>query len=137
MKNILLFMTDFYGYHKSIISELENQGYNVTWFLDKVELTPRERIIAKINHSYRNKKFDNYLNSCLDSVKDTDFEEILIVFGANYFKAKHIKLLKDIFHGIKIVYYAWDSVLNFPGIEDLFLTSDVSFTFDASLVCIN
>lgn len=130
MKNILLFMTNFYGYHKNVITELENQGYNVTWFLDKVELSTKDRVINKFVRSHASKLFDAYFEKSIESVKNCAFDEILIIFGANFFKEKHITFLRNCFPGTKIVYYAWDSVDNFPGIEDLLLKTDISYTFD-------
>lgn len=34
MKNILLFMTDFYGYNSDIIHEIEKQNCTVKWYQD-------------------------------------------------------------------------------------------------------
>ena len=61
MKKVLLFMTDFYGYNKEIISGLANAGYDVTWKKDKIELSFFERIICKFFSNYKNKKVENLL----------------------------------------------------------------------------
>lgn len=132
MKNILLYMTDFYGYNNSIIAELEKQGWNVYWFLDKVTLSPVENIVDKIVPQYKHQKFDKYFLESVNAVKDIKFDLILIVYGAAFVKKKHLEILRQHFKGVKIVYYAWDSVANFPGIKVLFENADVSFTFDRS-----
>ena len=130
MKELLLFMTDFYGYNKNIISEIKNHGFNVTWFLDEIKRTQFERIIAKIYPKYIEKKFDLYFDSCLEQVKEKKFDEILIIFGAVFIKKKHIEKIRKTFPNTKIVYYAWDSVDNFPLIKDLLTDCDISYTFD-------
>lgn len=131
MKELLLFMTDFYGYNEDIIAEINNQGFNVTWFLDKIYITQKDRLINKINKTYIEKKFDAYFDSCLKKVEGKKFDEILIIFGASFMKTRHIKLLRKYFPNTKIVYYAWDSVKNFPLIENLLTNSDIAFTFDS------
>lgn len=130
MKELLLFMTDFYGYNNEIIKEIKNRDINVTWFLDKIKITQFERIIAKIFSKYIDKKFDLYFDSCIEKVKGKKFDEILIIFGAAFIKKKHIEKIRNNFPNTKIVYYAWDSVDNFPLIEDLLNLCDISYTFD-------
>lgn len=130
MKELLLLMTDFYGYNENIIEEIESHNINVTWFLDKVKINQIERFWAKINPNYVEKKFDSYFDLCLEKVKGKEFDEILIIFGAVFIRKKHIEQIREMFPNTKIVYYAWDSVENFPLIEDLLTLSDVSFTFD-------
>ena len=132
MKELLLFMTDFYGYNSNIILELEKQNNNVTWFLDKVKLTTKDRLIGKFNKKYLEKIFNNYFEQCINSVKEKHFDEILIIFGANFMNSYHINRLKEVFPGVKIVYYAWDSVKNFPNIKELIENSDIAYTFDSN-----
>ena len=38
-RRMLLYMSDFYGYYKEIISELNAQNWDVTWYLDQLRLT--------------------------------------------------------------------------------------------------
>lgn len=130
MKNLLLFMTDFYGYNDDIISEIKSQGYDVTWFLDKIKVTQLDRIYGKFNKKYIENKFDKYFEKCLEDVKEKNFDEILIIFGAAFIKERHINLLREKFPRVPIVYYAWDSVDNFTNIEVLLKLADYSYTFD-------
>lgn len=130
MKELLLFMTDFYGYNENIIKEIKSHEYNVTWFLDKIKITQNERLIAKIFPKYIDKKFDLYFDACIEKIKGKKFDEILIIFGAVFIRKKHIEKIRENFPETKIIYYAWDSVNNFPLIEDLLKLSDISFTFD-------
>lgn len=130
MKELLLFMTDFYGYNEDIITKLNELGWNVTWFQDKVALNNAEGVVSKIFPQYKEKKFNRYFNNCLEKVNDKKFDLILIIFGAVFLRKEHLFSLREKFADTKIVYYSWDSVNNFPAIEELFEYSDVSFTFD-------
>ena len=132
MKELLLLMTDFYGYNEDIISELEKQGWNVTWFQDKIPLNTAEGLVTKVLPKYKENKFNRYFHTCLESVKDKKYDLILIIFGALYLQKEHISFLRKQFTDTKIVYYSWDSVKNFPLIKDLFRLSDVAYTFDSN-----
>ncbi len=130
MKELLLFMTDFYGYNEEIINEIKRQGYSVTWFLDKISINYKDKLLNKINKNYIEEKFDEYFNLCMEKTKGKKFDKILIIFGGSFFKKKHIDILREKYLNTKIIYYAWDSVKNFPLIENLLLNCDESFSFD-------
>jgi len=123
-------MTDFYGYNEDIITQLNELGWNVSWFQDKVDLNNAEGVVSKILPKYKENKFDKYFSNCLEKVKNKKFDLILIIFGALFLKKEHLLLLREKFEDTKIVYYSWDSVRNFPAIKELFEYSDVSYTFD-------
>lgn len=129
MKNALLIMSDFYGYYSELIKELNIQGWKISWMQDKVSLNNFERVFSKINKRYTGKKYDKYFNKTLDNLNNK-FDLIIIIFGGNFLEEKHINILKQKFKETPIVYYAWDSVKNFPKIKGLFACCDKSFTFD-------
>lgn len=130
MRDLLLFMTDFYGYNEDVISELRKQGWNVTWFEDKITLNNFEGVVSKVFSNYKKNKFNKYFFNCLQKTKNNKFDLIMIIFGAVFFRKEHIMALKEQFPDTRIVYYSWDSVKNFPNIRELFETSDISYTFD-------
>lgn len=123
-------MTDFYGYNEEIINEIKKQGYNVTWFLDKIKINYIDKVLNKFDKKYIEKKFDEYFFSTIKNLEDKKFDKILIIFGASFIRKKHIDLLHEKFLNTEIIYYAWDSVKNFPLIENLLINCDKSFSFD-------
>ena len=130
MKKILLYMTDFYFYNNVIINEIKKKGFDVTWFQDKVSLNNFERFFSKLFKCYKQKKFNLYFQKTIAKTKENNFEKIIIIFGGNFFLDKHIKILKKTFPKTPIIYYAWDSVSNFPKIKKLFSNCDISYSFD-------
>ena len=130
MKNVLLFMVDFYQYKNMIIDELKNQSYSVKWYSDEVQLNVFEKIISKIVPFYKQNKFDKYFHNIIKTNQNFKFDIIIIIFGAKFFQKKHINMLKSFFPNTKIIYYAWDSVKNFKRIENLFLSCDICYSFD-------
>ena len=130
MKNILLFMTDFYGYNSDIINEIEKQGCAVKWYQDKVRFSFFDTLLSKICKNYKINKFNKYFNEIIENEKQNKYDKILIIFGAGFMNETHLKILKKTFPQAKIVYYAWDSVENFPAIKSLFEGADISYSFD-------
>ncbi len=130
MKKMLLFMTTFYHYHKDVIAALERQGWEVTWFSDKIDLSSSERLINKVAPGVINRRFDRYFDGCIESVKGKTYDQMMIIYGASFMKAHHIAKLRETFPGVPLTYYAWDSVVNFPSIKTLFELSDRAYTFD-------
>ena len=49
MKQMLLFMTPFYGYSNEIVAELEKQGWDVSFYSDEIKWTFFKRVIRKLN----------------------------------------------------------------------------------------
>ena len=127
MKNILLFMTDFYGYNSDIINEIEKQGCAVKWYQDKVRFSFFDTLLSKICKNYKINKFNKYFNEIIENEKQNKYDKILIIFGAGFMNETHLKILKKTFPQAKIVYYAWDSVENFPAIKSLFEGADISY----------
>ncbi len=128
---ILLFMTTFYNYHLDVQEALKKQGWDVTWFSDKVDPNSAERLLNKIAPEFLDGKFDRYFDNAVESVKQVKFDRILIIFGAAFMKAHHIEKLRRTFPGVPLTYYAWDSVVNFPRIKTLFSLADHAYTFDS------
>lgn len=132
MRHVLLFMTDFYGYNSDIIREMKNQNCDIKWYQDKVTLSMLEILISKIYKKYKENKFNKYFDEIIEKEKDKYYDEILIIFGAGFMNGSHLKILKNTFPNAKIVYYAWDSVANFPSIKSLFKEADISYSFDTN-----
>ena len=130
MKRILLFMTDFFGYNNHVIAAFKNKGYDVVWYLDKINLKDWQRVIKKIYNNYQYKLFDKYFDQCIEQCKNTHFDRIIIIYGASFMNYEHVMKIKKAFPRTPVVYYAWDSVSNFPRIRELFSAADISYTFD-------
>ncbi|RHG17337.1 hypothetical protein [Blautia obeum] len=130
MKNILLFMTDFYNYNYDIINEMEKQKCAVKWYQDKINFSFLDTILSKMCKNYKINKFNKYFDGIIKNEKGNKYDEIVIIFGAGFMNETHLKVLKKTFPQTPIVYYAWDSVANFPSIKSLFAGADRSYSFD-------
>lgn len=132
MKKILFFAPSFYGYNERIIEEFNKNGYEVKWYPEKLPLDIKGRILNKVFPSLSGKNFDRYIENILIKNKEEEVKKIIIIFGAHFMKKKHLEMMKKFFPFSEIVYYAWDSVENFPVIKELLEGCDRSLTFDSS-----
>ena len=129
-RKALLYMSNFYSYKNEIIDELLSQGFETTFFCDEMTQNSLQRVVGKIFRNYSKKKFYKYFCGTLDKVKSESFDIIIIIFGGLFFNKAYLKMLKECFRGTPIVYYAWDSMHNFPNIKELLCNADYSFSFD-------
>ena len=120
-------MVNFYSYKDAIVNEMEKNGYSVDWFSDTIKLNVAESLFSLVFPIYKRKKFDRYFKKTISNKK---YDLVVIVFGGFYFREKHISILREAYQGTPIVYYAWDSVKNFPHTEELIKSCDKAFTFD-------
>lgn len=130
MKEILLYMVDFYDYRSIITKELNNQGWSVHWFTDEIKPNIYQKVIFHFFRCLKEKNFDRYFSNTLKQCNNTCFDLILIIFGGNYMGKRNIQVLHSRYPNVKIVYYGWDSVSNFPRIAELLASADASYTFD-------
>lgn len=129
-RRMLLYMSDFYGYYKEIISELNAQNWDVTWYLDQLRLTAAQLVIAKIDKGYKERLFDAYFQKSLEENRNESIDMILVIFAAGFFRPKHMALFKQYFPNTEVVYYTWDSITNYPVTRDLVNSADRAYTFD-------
>ena len=69
MKNILLFMTDFYNYNYDIINEMEKQKCAVKWYQDKINFSFLDTILSKMCKNYKINKFNKYFDGIIKNEK--------------------------------------------------------------------
>ena len=126
----MLYMSDFYGYYQEIILELNCQGWDVTWYLDQIRLTPAQILISKLHKGYKEQLFDVYFKKTLEDNRNENIDMMLVIFAAEYFKSKHISLFKQYFPNAEVVYYTWDAIANYPATKALIDSADRAYTFD-------
>ena len=129
-KRMLLYMSDFYGYYQEIISELNCQNWDVTWYLDQLRLTSAQIVISKLRKGYKEQLFDAYFKKTLEDNRNEDIDMMLVIFAAGYFKPKHMSLFRQYFPNAEVVYYSWDAIANYPTTKALFDSADRAYTFD-------
>lgn len=131
MKKILFISPDFFDYYLDIKKELENQGFEVTWFNDRPSNSLFTKAIIRLNKKVLNKKIEKYIDSILETAKNENFEYVLILFGQSFSK-KHIQTFRKVLPNARFIYYTWDSCATFPFILEIYKEFDIAYSFDDS-----
>ena len=127
--NILLIMPPFFQYHQKIKNTIQSKGHNVTLCKDSFAMSFSNRLKLKLFKNTSIKLFDKYFNEMINSINESKFDIVILIFGKNY-TSKHINILKDKYSNAKFVYYVWDSIVNFPNIIEFYSSFDRYISFD-------
>lgn len=128
--NYLLISPKMFDYHKDMISFLLSKGNKVTWFYDSIDATLCDKTKNSINKKYLANKFNDYWNGIIRGTINEKFDKIVVIFGDKYLNDECIKKLLFSHKEAKSVYYAWDSVANYPNILTYYKLFDRSISFD-------
>lgn len=129
MSNVLFICPDFFDYSQDIANELNKLDYNVVYYDDRPSKSLIDKIIIRLNKKMLKKKIDRYLDKIIEDNKNTKFDIVLVIFGQS-FEKKHIKKLREANPEAQFIYYAWDSICNFPFIKELYTEFDKAYSFD-------
>ena len=127
---VLLIMPKFFEYHKKIIECMEKHSISVVWYNDTIQYTLIERIYKKIFKKNLKRKFDSYINNIIEQNSHVKFDKVILIFGGNRFDFNSVKKLKKSFTQAEFIYYAWDSIANFPNILEFYNLFDKKYSFD-------
>lgn len=122
---ILLICPKLSEYYKDFISIIEKKGDHVLWYRDGMDFTPFMKKIFKKSCS---KKIDKYIDNIIEKNNQIKFDEIIIINGTNL-AMKHVQKLKKEFK-CKFIFYAWDSIINYPNIKTFYNLFDCCYSFD-------
>lgn len=128
--NVLLIMPSFFEYHNKIIECMKKKNICVKWYNDSIPFSLSERVFKKVFKLNFKRKFDKYIDNIIVSNKGQKFDKVILIFGGNRFNYSTILKLKKSFSSAQFIYYAWDSIANFPNILEFYNLFDVKYSFD-------
>ena len=128
--NILLYAPKFHGYENDIIDHLKSKGHTVTFFDCVIRPSFKERIGLKISKKHMRNKYTEYVRNIIDSIKGEKFDLFVTILGDFYLNHDHIMMFKNALPDTRFVYYAWDSISNYPNILEFADEFDEKLSFD-------
>jgi len=128
---VLFICPRFFGYEKNITDALLRQGHEVTYYDEK----PYNNVIFKIvlrlwkNSLFVRKIIDKYFTKILkESPSDID---VVIVLKGESLTDNIVAKIRNKYSEAKFVFYAWDSIINYPHVHKYLYQFDKVFTFDS------
>lgn len=122
-------MPDFFSYSKHIVDALTEAGYSVDYFSDRPSTNNFIKALIRLNKKMVFGIIKRYKQKILNAIKKTNYEKMIMILGQS-FDEKFIKDVREINPNMELVYYAWDSIENYPFVDKLGACFDRSFTSD-------
>lgn len=128
--NILLLTPKLNDYHVDIEENLKSKGHYVKWYCSNQVGNNLDKLLNRIDKNYLINKFDKYIESIIADNKESEFDKVLLIFGGNNFRKKHVCALRSAFKHAEFIYYNWDSIANYPEIKNFYKEFDRYYSFD-------
>ena len=126
MKQGAVLIPSFFGYEKDVVNQI-NKKYNCILVESKIKFNLLEKIISKIFKRYKNIKMHFYIKNIFKKIERLDF---LIIIFSPLLSKKTINFIRNKYNGVHIINYLWDSIANFPSLNDILCCCDVVYSFD-------
>lgn len=127
--NILFIAPSFNNYYKYIMKSFEDNGFNVFYEKDQFNNSTLSFIFKKIDRKYVKRNTDRYIRCIINRYSFKKIDKVIIILAYTFSK-ENIISLRNAFKGAEFVYYAWDSIQNFPVISNFVHIFDRSYSFD-------
>ncbi|MGP9434611.1 hypothetical protein ACT3RR_04145 [Ewingella sp. AOP8-B2-18] len=128
--NTLLICPKFFGYEKDIYGALVSQNHNVTYIDEKPYNNNFFKVLVRL---FGKSTFVKWLikRHIATSLKKMPKEiDCIIVVKGESLSLENVKFLKTVFPRARLIFYAWDSINNYPHVIDYLPLFDNCFTFD-------
>lgn len=126
-KNILLIAPVFYHYHTSIVSCLQNLGFNVI-FYPELPTGYYSKVVKNVSPSSYNRLIDKYFLQLTESVESVNIDFVFVIRGEKM-PEWFLSDMRTENPTAAFVMYQWDSLRN-NNYEHLVKHFDRVFTFD-------
>ena len=130
MKKVLFIAPDFFTYSSIIKNKFIDKGYEVDWFDDRPSTNIIDKCVLRVNRNLLNGKIRKYFyNNIYNSMKEKNYDIVFVILGQSFNKEMFDDLRK-LNPNTRYILYLWDSVKNFPHIENLSKAFDETYSFD-------
>lgn len=128
--NTLLICPQFFGYEKDIFQAILKQKHDVIYCDEKPYNNNLFKILLRLFGKSKIIRLliKKHLHRSLEGIKNK-VDNVIIVKGES-FTIENISYLKERFPEAKFIFYAWDSIKNYPHIIEYLPLFDRCFTFD-------
>lgn len=131
MKKVLFIAPDFFNYSAIIKNKLIEKNYEVDWFDDRPSTNIIDKCLLRVNRNFLKRKIKKYFyNKIFKAMEENKYDIVFVILGQSFNK-EMFDDLKEINPKAKFILYLWDSVKNFPHIENLSKAFDKTYSFDS------
>ncbi len=128
-KKILFFCVQTFNLEKDIVKQLEKYGAHVTYFDERPANNNFTKGLIRLRKDLLERKIDKYYKKILKSIKNTQFDFLLVNRGEVVTKSFLEEFIKQQ-PQCKKIFYTWDSFGNHSNGLEIINYFDTKFTFD-------
>lgn len=129
MRSVLLICPRFYDYYLDIKKELEKRGFEVLFNSDQIEFSKMGLVLNKVFKKRKERKMSKYIRHLIRINENIEYDYLILINGKDISQINASKL-RSMIKAKKYVYYAWDSIANFPNIKGFVHSFDSILSFD-------
>lgn len=128
-KNILFISASFFQYEVAIVNKLKKLGANVDFFDERPSNSILTKGIIRVNSNLYKKKIQTYYQSIFEQTITKTYDYFLLIKGESV-PFEFLKNFKLQHPECKMIFYAYDSVKEYPKMLELTKYFDRSLTFE-------
>ncbi|WP_374461886.1 hypothetical protein [Chryseobacterium taeanense] len=128
-KKILFLSVSFFNYEKAIAKRLSDLGAEVDFYDERPSNSNFSKGIVRLNKKFYHLKINAYYNRILNEIKNKKYDYFFLIKGEatpSFFLEK----IKENNPGIKMIYYNFDPLTEYPDLIDNLKFFDKKFTFE-------
>ncbi len=131
-KNILFIAPLFFGYYKSLLSEMEEMGYTVDYVCDAPSSSNLSKALSRISRRLvKGAATKHFKRDLMPLIEEKTYQKVILLGGMTFsFTEQQIAALREKQPAARFVMYQWDSEDNLPYSVKLHKYFDRVFTFD-------
>lgn len=128
---LLLIMPKFFDYPQVISDELNTMGYEVDFFDDRPSTNAWVKAAIRINPAIIKSYISKYFDRVMQTVQSKRYDIVLLISGQSLsFSEDMVEKIRNAQPQARFVLYQWDSIKNFPYIENVQKYFDRCYSFD-------
>lgn len=128
-KKILFLSANFFGYEKAIVKRLRELGAEVDFYNERPSDSVLSKGIIRVNKNFYFKKIKSYYQKILKETSDRNYDFFLLIKGETI-PFSFLEKFKKSHPSVKMIYYSYDAVQEYPKFLKLYSYFDNNFTFE-------
>lgn len=117
----------FFGYENTICKYISDNGFDCELLHSEPNYSYFDSLMKKLDKNWFFKVTNNYIKDKISNIDRCDY--LIINFSPNLSPCS-IGYFREKFPNVKIIYYIWDSVDNFPNVVNIAKCCDKVYSFD-------
>ena len=128
-KKILFISANYFGYEKAILNKLKTLHAEVDFYNERPSDSVFSKGIIRIKKNLYQLRINRYYKNIFEKIKNKKYDFFLLIKGESI-PIEFLKKFRTNNTAAKMIFYAYDSVAEYPKSIELYPYFDLNFTFE-------